>query len=103
MIDVDNAGRFRGLAFNAHLADIPDLPSEQLYGFYEAYRDLMQRIRDPAYLIRYALAPGEMVMFDNRRILHGREAFDPSAGERHFRGFYIEHNEVNSRMRVLAR
>jgi len=103
VIDVDADGGFRGLAFNAHLADIPDLPSEQLYDFYEAYRDLMQRIRDPIYLIRYALAPGEMVMFDNRRILHGREAFDPTKGERHFRGFYIEHNEVNSRMRVLAR
>lgn len=103
VIDLDNHGGFRGLAFNAHLADIPDLPSEQLYAFYEAYRDLMQRIRDPDYLVRYPMGPGEMVMFDNRRILHGREAFDPCVGERHFRGFYIEHNEVNSRMRVLAR
>lgn len=103
VIEINSSGRFRGLAFNAHIADIPDLPSEQLYAFYEAYRDLMQRIRDPIYLIKYPLAPGEMVMFDNRRILHGREAFDPTSGERHFRGFYIEHNEVNSRMRVLAR
>lgn len=103
VIDLDNHGVLQGLAFNAHIADIPDLPSEKLYAFYEAYRDLMKRIRDPAYLVRYAMAPGEMVMFDNRRILHGREAFDASTGERYFRGFYIEHNEVNSRMRVLAR
>ena len=44
-----------------------------------------------------------MAMFDNRRVLHGRAEFDPSTGDRHLRGYYIERNEVDSQIRVMAR
>ncbi len=44
-----------------------------------------------------------MVIFDNSRVMHGRAAFDANSGERHLRGYYIERNEVDSRIRVLAR
>ena len=103
IINLDADDNLACFAFNAHIADVPDMQSEELYDFYAAYQDLMLRIRNPAYRLCHALAPGEMVMFDNHRVLHGREAFDPGSGERHFRGFYIEQNEVDSRIRVLAR
>lgn len=102
IIELDQAGELSALAFNAHIADVPDLPSSQLHEFYQAYQGLMRRIREPQYRICQTLQPGEMVMFDNRRVLHGREGFDPDSGERHLRGFYVEHNEVNSRIRTLA-
>ena len=102
IIDLDSTGELSALSFNAHIADVPDLPSAQLRDFYQAYQSLMLRISDPRYLISHALQPGEMVMFDNRRVLHGREGFDPASGERHLRGFYVEHNEVDSRIRTLA-
>ena len=87
IIELDSMGDLSGLAFNAHIADVPDLPSSQLLDFYQAYQGLMQRIREPQYRICHTLGPGEMVMFDNRRVLHGREGFDPGSGERHLRGF----------------
>jgi gamma-butyrobetaine dioxygenase len=62
----------------------------------------MCRIREASYNIEYILKNGEMLVFDNKRVLHGRAAFDPSSGARHLRGFYIEHNEINSRIRMLA-
>ncbi|MEL7184977.1 MAG: TauD/TfdA family dioxygenase [Pseudomonadota bacterium] len=96
-------GTFDYLVFNAHIADLPDMDSELLYDFYRAYKALMHRIRDPQYAIRYRLRPGEMVAFDNSRVLHGRDAFDPDSGERHYRGYYLERNEVDSRIRVLSR
>ena len=102
IIQLDSAGELCGLAFNAHIADVPDIAPDQLLDFYEAYRGLMLRIRAPQYRLCQTLQPGEMVMFDNRRVLHGREAFDSASGERHLRGFYIEHNEVDSRIRILA-
>ena len=95
-------GAFRSLTFNAHLADIPDFSAELLYDFYAAFQQLMRRIRDSKYDIEYQLANGEMAVFDNRRILHGRTAFDPDSGERHLRGYYIENNEIDSCIRVLA-
>jgi len=89
--------------FNAHIADVPDLPAEVLDEFYLAYQRLMRRIRDPKYAIQHALQPGEMIIFDNTRVLHSRAAFDPTSGERYLRGYYIERNEVDSRIRVLDR
>lgn len=96
-------GKLDYLVFNAHIADIPDMAAGQLYDYYKAYQGLMQRLRDPQYALRHALAPGEMVIFDNTRVLHGRTAFDPQSGERHLYGYYIERNEVDSRIRVLSR
>ena len=96
-------GSFDYIVFNAHIADLPDMDTETLYEFYRAYQRLMIRIRSPKYAIQYAIAPGEMVAFDNSRVLHGRKAFDPASGERHYRGYYLERNEVDSRIRVLSR
>ena len=41
-----------------------------------------------------------MAAFDNRRILHGREAFDPNTGFRHLRGCYVDRGEFDSRLRI---
>ena len=96
-------GTLNYLVFNAHIADLPDMDTDTLYEFYPAYQRLMKRIRKPEYAVHYALQPGEMVIFDNARVLHGRNAFDASSGERHLRGYYVERNEVDSRIRVLSR
>jgi gamma-butyrobetaine dioxygenase len=47
--------------------------------------------------------PGDLVGFDNRRVLHGRDAYDPGAGRRVLRGCYIDRDDVLSRLRVLRR
>ena len=99
----DADGKLDYFVFNAHIADLPDMDAETLYAFYPAYQRLMKRIRQPRYAIHHALRPGEMVIFDNTRVMHGRTAFDASSGERQLRGYYIERNEVDSRIRVLSR
>lgn len=53
--------------------------------------------------IDLVLRPGDLIAFDNRRILHGREAFDGGGGERLLRGCYGEREELHSRLRVLER
>jgi gamma-butyrobetaine dioxygenase len=42
-------------------------------------------------------------MFDNRRLLHGRTAFDTNEGERHLQGCYIDSDGPRSLYRVLNR
>jgi gamma-butyrobetaine dioxygenase len=103
VISQDANGNFSQLVFNAHIADVPDMPADELCEFYEAYQQLMRLAREPEYAINHQLKAGEMVMFDNRRVMHGRAAFDTAAGTRHLRGFYIDRNEVDSRIRVLSR
>jgi gamma-butyrobetaine dioxygenase len=58
--------------------------------------------RDPRFQLVYPFTPGDLVGFDNRRILHGRDSFE-SAGSRHLRGTYADHDDFYSRLRVLRR
>ena len=91
------------ICFNAHLADVLDLEPGLLKSYYAAYRRFMAMTRTPEYLVNFKLTAGEMVVFDNRRVLHGREAFEPGAGHRHLHGCYVDRADWDSRLRVLSR
>lgn len=103
VITLDRAGRVIEIRYNAHIAAMFDMPADVMPEYYRAYRAYMSRTRDPAYRLSFKLEAGEMVVFDNRRALHGREAFDPSTGFRHLHGCYVDRGEFQSRLRVLAR
>jgi len=103
VIDLDLFGKIQELHFNAHLAGIFDLPADRMETYYRAYRTLMEMTRSEDYVITTRLHGGEMVIFDNRRVLHGRAAFDPGTGFRHLRGCYVDRGEFDSRIRVLSR
>lgn len=102
VINLDHHGQIVELKYNAHLAGVFDLPEDIMNDYYLAYRDLMQRVQSPQYKIQLKLAPGDLVVFDNRRVLHGRESYEPS-GRRHLRGCYVDRTEFKSRLRVLEK
>ena len=52
--------------------------------------------------IEFKMEPGDMVSFNNRRVLHARNEFDPNTGERHLQGTYIDLDDFYSRYRVLG-
>jgi gamma-butyrobetaine dioxygenase len=79
------------------------LAPERFEPVYQALRRFAELTRDPRFRIRLKLTAGTMSAFDNRRVLHGRAAFAPNSGRRHFQGCYIEREEVESRIRVLER
>ncbi len=61
-------------------------------------------LNDPGYQLSIRLAPGELLVLDNHRVLHGREAFDLGAGgRRHMLGSYIDIDDLRSRIRTLRR
>lgn len=41
------------------------------------------------------------MIFDNRRVLHARRAFDATKGERWLKGAYVDDDVFFSRLRVL--
>ncbi|MDP6862806.1 MAG: TauD/TfdA family dioxygenase [Acidimicrobiales bacterium] len=81
----------------------PAMPPEEISGAYSAMQRLGYVANSDEFQIRYQFAPGDLVAFDNRRVLHGRESFDTTAGIRRLRGTYLDSDEVYSRMRVLRR
>ncbi|MEO0977658.1 MAG: TauD/TfdA family dioxygenase [Pseudomonadota bacterium] len=103
VIDLDPFGNMQELHFNAHLAGIFDLPAALMEPYYRAYRKVMQMTRSKTYVLTTRLKGGEMVIFDNRRVMHGRAAFNPNTGFRHLRGCYVDRGEFDSRIRVLSR
>ena len=103
VITLDQGGDVIEIRYNAHLAGIFDMPSEIMPLFYRAYRAFMAKTRDEKYRLRLKLNPGEMVVFDNRRVLHGRDAFDPASGFRHLQGCYVDRGTFSSRLRLLSR
>jgi gamma-butyrobetaine dioxygenase len=102
IINLDHQGNIIELKYNAHLASIFDLPEDVMHDYYLAYRELMARVRSPKYRIALKLTEGTMAVFDNRRVLHGRKAFEPT-GRRYLRGCYIDRTEFQSRLRVLGK
>ena len=103
VITLDATGEVIEIRYNAHLAAIFDMPPGIMPSYYRAYRAYMAKTRDPKYRLTLKLKAGEMVVFDNRRVLHGRDAFDPSTGYRHLHGCYVDRGEFSSRLRLLAR
>ena len=47
------------------------------------------------------LQPGDVMCFDNYRLLHGRAEFDPNSGPRHLQGCYVDRDDFLSRLRAL--
>lgn len=41
-----------------------------------------QKLRESSYGLEFNMAPGDLVAFNNRRVLHGRTAYDPTVSER---------------------
>jgi gamma-butyrobetaine dioxygenase len=103
VITLGSKGEVIEIRYNAHLAGIFDMPAEVMPAYYRAYRAYMAKTRDSKYRLTLKLKAGEMVVFDNRRILHGRDSFDPSTGFRHLHGCYVDRGEFFSRLRLLAR
>lgn len=103
IINLDAFGNIVEIKYNAHVADTFDSPEAVMHDLYLAYRDLMRRLREPHYQLRLRLAAGQMAVFDNRRVLHGRTGFDPNSGPRYLRGCYVDRTEFKSRLRMLAK
>ncbi len=103
VITLNLDGKISEICFNAHIADFLDIDPKLMKSYYRAYSKFMKMTRSNAYLISLRLAAGEMVVFDNRRILHGRDAFNPETGFRHLHGCYVDRGEFESRLRVLKR
>lgn len=62
------------------------LPFERMGEWYRAYDTFGRLVRDVRNQIRFGLAPGDFILYDNHRMLHARTAF---SGPRWVRGVYF--------------
>jgi gamma-butyrobetaine dioxygenase len=101
---IELAGDGHPITFRAFypLRAFPDMAPDDLPRAYEAMSLFSTLADSDAFRLAYPFRPGDLVAFDNRRILHGRDAFSVE-GTRHLKGFYIDHDDVFSSARTLNR
>jgi len=102
-IVLDQAGQVAEIRSIYFLRGPLNAPFDQVEELYAADRLLHQKLLDPRYQMLFDYLPGDLMLFDNRRILHGREAFDATEGRRWLRGCYLEREELESALRMAAR
>jgi len=103
IIRLNATGEMTGLHYSPRLDYLPLLGTAELAVFQRARRRLGELLADSRFQIRFSLHTGELLMFDNSRIVHGRTGFDPREGRRHLQGCYIDIDEPRSRYRMLTR
>jgi gamma-butyrobetaine dioxygenase len=103
IVQRDASGRMTGVHYSPRLDYLPLLDAATLRRFQRARRRLSELFADPRFELRFPLRPGELMMFDNSRVLHGRTAYDPNEGRRHLQGCYIDLDGPRSLFRTLSR
>ncbi len=99
VISVDFEGQIQGVRYNERSAAPMDLPAHQISIAYQALKAWLRLTRDPSYQIRIQLQPGDVIVFDNQRVLHGRDEF---SGSRHLLYAQLDLDEIHSRNRILS-
>ena len=98
LIELDRNGVVRAVSVNNRSMEplaAGRADTALFYGAYRAFVDLLDR---DDLGIDITLRPGDLVAFDNRRVLHGRRAFR-STERRHLQGCYIDIDAVYSAAR----
>lgn len=90
MIDVDDKGRTVGVHYSPRLDQLPLLSNEKTQTFHRARKRLAELFNSHRYELKFRLQPGELMLFDNSRVLHGRTSYNPNEGLRHLQGCYID-------------
>jgi gamma-butyrobetaine dioxygenase len=103
IIEVDREGRLARIRFNNGLRAAMIVPDTLVEPMYEALERFWRRLRDPEYRLELRLEPGDLIAYNNNRVLHGRAPFDATSGERHLQGCYLNQEDVDSTLRLLDR
>ena len=102
LLGLDTPGHIRHIRLNNRSIRPFDVNMSRLSEFYKAYFYLLQCVESERFQVRFKLEAGDLILFDNQRILHGRTAYE-GAGQRHLVGCYADRDGLLSKWRVLRR
>ncbi len=101
IIELGLDGELVAIRFNNRsAAPFIDIPYDDMADYYAAYRRMAELIEDPALAVSFKLAPGDLFIVDNLRVLHARKAIIGS-GKRWLQGCYVDRDGLLSTLAVL--
>ena len=95
LIELDRNGAVHAVSVNNRSMEPLAADDHRAEAFYASYRTFVELLDGDEHAIEITLRPGELVAFDNRRVLHGRRAFR-STERRHLQGCYIDIDAIRS-------
>jgi gamma-butyrobetaine dioxygenase len=101
LIELSCAGAVTAVHYNSRSIAPLRLAAGDCRAYYAAYRRLGEMLREPRYQLRTLLGSGDLVVFDNQRILHGRTGFASAQHARHLRGCYLTRDSVYGEATLL--
>jgi|TARA_B100000700_G_scaffold47080_3_gene49600 gamma-butyrobetaine dioxygenase len=101
LIELDSQGCIFRVRYNNRTERVGALPAEELARYYAARQAFYQLISSDELTLNLKLDPGQMLIMDNYRLLHGRRAFELAGGVRHLRQGYVDRDSTASRRLVL--
>ncbi len=103
MIQLDENNEFKQVRFSPRLDFVPLLDKEKLELYYSARKKISELYNSDKYRIEFKLMPGDLLMMDNHRLLHGRTTYDPNEGNRYLKGCYIDYDSTEGKLKHLRR
>lgn len=103
LIELSCNGSVAAVSYNNRSIQPLRLGPDDCARFYPAYRKFAELLRDPSRQMRVHINSGDLVVFDNRRVLHGRTSFTSARHPRHLQGCYLTRDSVYSEAAVLRR
>ncbi len=103
LIQLSCRGEVAAVHYNSRSIAPLRLPPRETTAYYAAYRCFALLLRDSRLQLKLGLADGDLVVFDNQRVLHGRTAFSSAKHARHLRGCYLTRDSVYGAAALLRR
>ena len=101
VITLDKNKDYSDIRFNISAVGAFDIHHNKMKKYYSSYRKFSSLIHEKKFTVKFSLQAGDILCFDNRRVLHGRTSFDPNSGQRHLQGYYMDRDEILGRLNFL--
>jgi gamma-butyrobetaine dioxygenase len=103
LIKLNEDKTFKQVRFSPRLDYVPILEKDQLDLYYRARKKLSKMYNSDKYRREFKLAPKDLMMMDNYRLLHGRTSYETKEGNRYLQGCYIDYDSTEGKLRHLKR
>ena len=101
VISLDPFGNLAGVRVNDRVASPPCIEYDEIPLYYRGMQRFLQLAEDENRFIKKTLRPGDIAIFDNHRILHGRTKLTVN-GKRWLQWVQVERGDFHSTLRILA-
>jgi len=102
-ISLTKDGDYNDIRFSVATMDALDCRPDIMDKVYKAHHRFGNLLHDDKFQIKFRIEAGDIFSFNNRRVLHGRTAFNPNSGHRHLQGYYMDRDEIIGRLNFLKK